>query len=263
MESKKENTSDLFTFCFTICPGRYWEFYNALSSMLELQPAVKNMMLFFNPYSPKDHESFFDISEVRHSDIIKKSRFTSLAKCWNQCLTFSNTRYALILNDDLVFQDIDLIDKIYQIVHATENWSGFSVDKASIPKMGWFDERFAHSWEDADYRLRMKRLNIPYYRFEPNLIRHTRSQNGRLANEWDASSDHFFRKWGIKKMLKRETGIDYDTSKPEVRKSLLMQGLFNDHFYDHMHDMVEKVMPTPDFYPEKTINYSKGIYHDS
>ena len=167
MNSKKENVSSLFTFCFTICPSRYWEFYNALSSMLELSPPVQNMMLFFNPYSPKDHESFFDIGEVRHADIIKKSKFTSLAKCWNQCLTFSNTRYALILNDDLVFQDINLIDRIYEkhqegypIVHATENWSGFSVDKSFIPKMGWFDERFAHSWEDADYRLRMKRLNL-------------------------------------------------------------------------------------------------------
>ena len=261
-----KDLSKQFTVCFTIGPGRYWEYYNALSSMLELDPYVSNMLLVFNPYSAEDHESFFDIGEVRHANIIKTSSFMSLAKCWNQCIAYSETRYALVLNDDVVFQDPKALSKIYEkhkegyeIVHATENWSGFSVDKKLIPKMGWFDERFAHSWEDADFRLRMKRADIKDFRFEPHLIRHTRSQRGRFQNQWDKSSKHFFDKWGIGDLLK-SVGVDADIERPEIRKSLLMQGFFNDQFYDIMYNQVDEKLPTPDFYPELTKNYSIGNY---
>ena len=255
-----------FTVCFTIGPGRYWEYYNALSSMLELSPPVLNMLLVFNPYSVSDHDAFFDIAEVRHADIIKMSKFSSLAKCWNQCMAFSNTRYVLMLNDDVVFVDPEALVKIhekhqegYKIVHATENWSGFSIDKSLIPEIGWFDERFAHSWEDADYRLRMKRADVADYRFDQHLIRHTRSQRGRFQNQWDQSSDHFFKKWGIKNML-QGMGVESKTHLPEVRKTLLMQGFFNDVFYEKMYDKVKEEMPTPDFYPSLTEEYNAGNY---
>ena len=255
-----------FTVCFTIGPERYWEYYNALSSMLELNPHVENMLLIFNPYSAQDHESFFDIAEVRHANIVKTSNFMSLAKSWNQCIAYSETKYVIILNDDIVFTDEKALEKIYEkhkegykVVHATENWSGFSIDKDLIVEMGWFDERFAHSWEDADFRLRMKRSNIKDYRFNPHIIRHTRSQRGRFQNQWDASSDHFFKKWGINSLMKN-LGIEVDTNNPLVRKQILMQGFFDDIFYENMYDKVSEVLPTPDFYPELTKNYSIGNY---
>ena len=261
-----DDVSKEFTVCFTIGPGRYWEYYNALSSMLELDPPVSNMLLVFNPYSPEDHESFFDISEVRHANIIKSSSFMSLAKSWNQCIAFSETKYVLVLNDDVVFSDEKTLEKIYEkhqegykVVHATENWSGFSVDKDLIPEMGWFDERYAHSWEDADFRLRMKRAGVKDYRFENHLIRHTRSKNGRFQDQWDKSSKHFFDKWGIHDLL-LSVGMQANTSDPAISKNLLMQGFFNDGFYETMYDSLKEELPTPDFYPELTSNYSKGIY---
>ncbi|MBC8284222.1 MAG: hypothetical protein H8E32_10440 [Nitrospinae bacterium] len=190
------------------------------------------------------------------------SKFSSLAKCWNQCIAFSNTEYTIILNDDVVFTDPSVLVKIhekhlegYGIVHATENWSGFSIRKSIIPKVGWFDERFTHSWEDADYRLRMKRKNVDYYRFEPNIIRHTRSTRGRFQDDWDRSSSHFFTKWGIKELLSLLDISHVDTSDPGARKQLLEIGFFNDHFYDNLYDKVVEIDKTPDFYPELTKQY--------
>ena len=128
------------TLCFTVCPDRYWEIYNAMSSMLELSPSVENVLLIFNPYSPKEHDSLLDISEFRHSNILKFDKFRSLAQCWNYSILMSNTRYVYILNDDIVFKDTEAIQKVinkheegFPIVHTTENWSGFSIDKSIIP----------------------------------------------------------------------------------------------------------------------------------
>jgi glycosyltransferase involved in cell wall biosynthesis len=260
------NPSDEITICFKVCPGRHMEIYNAMSSMLEIQPYAKNVLIIFNPYDPSDHDSLLDIREIRHADIIKLSKFESLAKAWNQCMLFSNTRYCLILDDDIVFKDEKVLEKVYKkhqegfpIVHVTENWSGFSIDKAKIPQMGWFDERFSYAWEDADYRLRMKRLGIDRYQFSPHLVRHTRSSGGRCDIKWNKSSGHFFKKWGIQDLLKKG-GIDLDTSDPEVRRGLLMGGFFNDQFYDTVFDKVNEVDPTPDFYPVSTEKYMNGDY---
>ena len=127
--------------------------------------------------------------------------------------------------------------------------------------MGWFDERFGYAWEDADYRLRMKRAGVKDYRFEPHIIRHTRSPKGRPNTQWDISSAHFFNKWGIKDLL-RKVGINADTSSAEIRKSLLMQGFFNNQFYENMYDKVQELLPTPDFYPEVSKHYKESYNND-
>ena len=253
--------SDEITICFTVGPEREMEFYNAFSSMMDLDVPAKNLLLIFNPYDTKTHDRFFDLAEIRHCDIIKRKKFHSLAKCWNECIVHSKTRYSLILNDDIVFQDPMTIPKIvkkhkegFPVVHATENWSGFSIDKALINKIGWFDENFAHSWEDADYRLRMSKNEIPYYRFDPHLVKHIRSKNGRFQNQWDKSSEYFFKKWKIQELL-QERGYDIDCSQPEIRKSLLMSGLFNDSFYDNAALIYNA--ETLDFYPNQSKMYQE------
>jgi len=258
------NPSDEITICFKVCPGRSNEIYNAVSSMLEIDPYAKNVLIIFNPYDPADHDSLLDISEIRHSDIIKLSKFESLAKAWNQSMLFSNTRYCLMLDDDIVFKDEKVLEKIHEkhqegfpLVHVTENWSGFSIDKALIPKVGWFDENYSYAWEDIDFRYRMAREGIPSYRFEEDLIRHLRSSSGRVQERWDASSKYFFEKWDIEKFVvdRHHQNEDYkigiDFSSPESRAALQQTGFFRNTGPREL----TPALQTPNFYPVEMQKY--------
>ena len=254
------NPSDEITICFTICPNRRWEIYNAISSMLELSPIVKNVLLIFNPYDPRQHDSLLDISEFRHADILKFSEFRSLSQCWNYSMLMSDTRYVFILNDDIVFKDPDVLSKVvqkhkegYPIVHTTESWSGFSIDKSLIPALGWFDENCSHSWEDEDYRFRMEREEIPSYRFDKHPVRHLRSQSSRRQESRDRSSAYFFKKWGIKKFVEDQSGKAVDFSCPKRRKDLQQTGFFRNVSPLEL----EPVFYTPNFYPEEMKKYKK------
>lgn len=243
-----------YTFAFTLGPERQNEFYNAWSSMLDIKHYPENVILVFNPFCYKDHDVFFDMAEIRNNTIILKyQEQKSLAYVWNRQIIEAPTDIVAVLNDDIVFSDENLLEKIdqkfeegYDIVHATENWSGFFIHKRAIAKIGFFDENYSHSWEDVDYRYRIARhnyhkdpaSNLPdfkEYRFDPHLIRHMRSTNGRFQNTWDKSSEYFFKKWNIEKFLnlnkilnaqerrdlqstgffRNKTGIEFTPSKSE------------------------------------------------
>ena len=252
------NPSDEITICFTICPNRSWEIYNAMSSMLELDPYAKNVLLIFNPYESSKHDSLLDISEFRHSDILKFSKFISLARCWNYAMLMSDTRYVLILNDDIVFKDEKVLEKIYEkhqegfpLVHVTENWSGFSIDKALIPKIGWFDENYSHSWEDVDFRYRMARDGILSYRFEEDPIRHLRSSSDRFQERWDVSSAYFFKKWDIEKFVEEQSGKSIDFLSSQSRAALQQTGFFRNTGPRELNQALQ----TPNFYPIEMQKY--------
>jgi len=142
----------------------------------------------------------------------------------------------------------------FPVVHATENWSGFSIDKKLISENGWFDENFVHSWVGSDYRLRMSKNNIPYYRFDPHLVKHIRSKNGKFENHWNESSEHFFKKWKIQELL-QERGYEIDCSQPEIRKTLLKSDFFNESFYEN--SVLIHNAETLDFYPNESKIYQE------
>jgi GT2 family glycosyltransferase len=173
-------------------------------------------------------------------------------------LALADTRYSLICNDDIIFRDPDCIAKTeakhkegYKIVHATENWSATSVDKAIINTVGWFDEDFWHSWEDIDYRFRMAHQSERMFRFDPWLIRHLRCQKGRNENYWDESAKHFFDKWGVTEYVQKKWHTWVET--PETRKQLLCNQFF-DHGIEHE---LKEVIPTPDYYPRLSKEYAE------
>lgn len=241
----KNYLNDNLTLCFMVAPGRYWDIYNAMSSMMDLNEVPSKVMLYFNNYDHKNHEKLFDIQEIRNCEIIKINRFRNLSSCWNDCIRFAQTKYVAIFNDDIVFQDPDTVTKIlekheegFQMVHSSEAYSAFSIDRGIVNSVGLFDENFPYSWEDADYRLRMKRASVEYFRFDPFLVKHNRTSSGRRDDLWDKSSEYFFRKWNIPSLLK-QYGLYYDCSKPEVRRELLMQGFFDDQFYEQLFDKVK------------------------
>lgn len=228
------NISDKFTISFIVGPERKNEFLNAWWSCYDLNPQINNSIIFFNPYVIKDHEFFLEDVSTNHAQIVKFNRFHSIAQCWNLSIIFSNTPYVIISNDDVVFKDIDLLDKIYEkhlagykLVHVTENWSCFSIHKSLILDIGWFDEMFAHSWEDSDMRFRLNRANIKDFRFHPYLVRHLRSKKGNNQSYWDESSGYFFDKWGIKDYQANKYNVPMDFfDDPNNRRKLQSAGFF-------------------------------------
>jgi hypothetical protein len=244
--------SDQFSVVFFAGPDRRDELLNAYSSMTDLNTPPSEVLVFFNPFDYHAHDFFLDLADFRNCDIIKFRRYHHLAECWNLAVALTSTPYVILANDDVVHVDPNMLEKIhakhtegYKIVHATEASSYFSIHKSLILDVGWWDIRYVHSFEDTDFRLRLELFNIPFFRFDPHLVRHTRSTKGRTQLAWDESSGYFFRKHHIHEIL----GLDRELS-PEERKGWQQTGLLR-----RLDPRNLSIDPTPSFSPayEKTI----------
>ncbi len=99
------------------------------------------------------------------SNVVAYEQSQSLSKCWNQLVLHSSGKKILILNDDV------LIRFLFRPFFETQmwpfptgvvnnSWSHSWFSKATIRKVGWFDERFpAIGMEDMDYGLRLALAN--------------------------------------------------------------------------------------------------------
>lgn len=250
-----QNLTDLFAINIVTSPNRKNELYGAWSSLLDIENVPKNVTTIFNVFDYKTHDVFLDMADFRSSQIIKLQNRLCLSAIFNLSiiLTPPEVRYVIISNDDVIFQDEKLIEKIYikhqenfSIVNATESFSCFSIDKALIGQIGWFDENFVVGWEDIDYRFRMTKNNYFMYRFQPHLVRHLRSSSNRLDEDWNKSSEYFFKKWNLNKFIDNKQSFD----DPLNRKALLMSGQF-DKIPIEKFDLAK----TADFYPHKTLEY--------
>lgn len=83
-----------------------------------------------------------------------------LAKLFNTMLTFSRTSYNLVLNDDILFDNPNVIEMVQEVIEKTKlglfflngNFSHFVICKELLHDLGYFDERFlAHGEEDGDF----------------------------------------------------------------------------------------------------------------
>jgi hypothetical protein len=85
----------------------------------------------------------------------------SLAKCWNQLVILSSNEKTLIMNDDTQVTELfrqEFETKALPKEHTTINssWSHFLISKATVRRVGWFDERLLGvGYEDTDYTLRL------------------------------------------------------------------------------------------------------------
>ena len=128
----------------------------------------------------------------------------------------------------------------HHLVKGAEAFSAFSISKRLVNTVGYFDENFVWSWEDADYRLRMVRSGIKPYEILPNPIKHLRCQSDRNDDYWNKSSEYFFQKWNISKLLvdngvlKEEINLD-----SEQRRYLLINKFFGDNFYEKYSKIVQ------------------------
>jgi hypothetical protein len=199
------NNSSNFTTCFVVSPEPERPCYNAISSLLELNPPAQNVFFLFNPYNKKKHSHLLSLEEVLFSDIVKTSKKQTTANCWNRCIQFSQSRYVIILSEDMVFTDTEIFKKV-QSIHSDGfgmvylNESGcFSLDKSIIPKVGWFDEDLDGQHNEIDYQMRLTNEGVESYRFSDEIIRSFKKPpddggvdyncDFSFSDKWDLSSN--------------------------------------------------------------------------
>lgn len=74
---------------------------------------------------------------------------STLSEAWNLGIMLSNTRYVIFVSSDVEFKNDTWIKELQKMIDAgyeyvlVENHAVFMLDKRSIPKIGWFDERYA------------------------------------------------------------------------------------------------------------------------
>jgi len=233
---------------------------NLLKSINLCNSRPSKIMVFFNDYK-EDLLEALDYSVSFGADIFVYNKIQPLARLWNQSILMSrDEKYCLIFNEDTLIQDINFFNKIdgYHstnplIVKYCEAMSAFSVTKDLIKKVGWFDENYLWAWEDVDYRLRMSRQNIKAYHVMPEPVVHLRSlgQNGYQIHKkrWNLGMDFFYQKWDIKKLISEYSLPFYlDESSQESKRDLLLQGFFNDNFYDDFAKHVEQKIENESYY---------------
>lgn len=107
------------------------------------------------------------LNSFKHVKIIDFEQPQSLSKLWNLAILNASCTKLFILNDDLkllpTFGKTLLKDRFFNqdIALINNSWSHFLIDRATIKKVGWFDERFeALGNEDEDYECRLAFANI-------------------------------------------------------------------------------------------------------
>ena len=115
---------------------------------------------------------------------------TTLPEAWNLGMMLSDTRYCIFASSDVTFHRyswyIRLIGKYDYVL--MPNHAVFALDKAIIPKIGWFDEKFKNGPHfDCDYMIRASEANIPVLSIENENFYHHQDQpevtKARLSSE--------------------------------------------------------------------------------
>lgn len=233
---------------FFAAPSRYELLKDAINSLKSCKTVPEQISCYFNPVlKSSDLDKTIDFCENNDIKVFTYQSFNCLSKVWNHSIRESNSPYHLICNDDIIFENAECIDMILQehrnghhLVKGAEAFSAFSISKRLVNTVGYFDENFVWSWEDADYRLRMVRSEIKPYEILPNPIKHLRCQSDRNDDYWNKSSEYFFQKWNISKLLvdngvlKEEINLD-----SEQRRYLLINKFFGDNFYENYSKIVQ------------------------
>jgi len=152
------------TICITTFKRRLELFKKLISSIRKLHPTVE-ILVAINGENEEPVDNIYRkdiLSFISAQDNVIPVMFTefrALSKLWNTLVIMSKTEYNLILNDDLIFNNpnlltiIDAVIQRYNIDLFTFNgsWSHFVVGKTILDKLGYFDERLlGHGEEDGD-----------------------------------------------------------------------------------------------------------------
>lgn len=154
--------------------GRFTEYFIPLiNRLVKMFPDI-DIIVFINGHydQVKQTEYLIQITSLlQHYPNIRyltNLEHQSLSKGWNYLVLMSQTDRILILNDDIAFsgsfrkQLESSLASTAGFFALNESFSHFVIDKATIKKVGWFDERFLGVGnEDGDYMLRMSLAGVP------------------------------------------------------------------------------------------------------
>ena len=103
----------------------------------------------------------------RRIRICESTYRSSLAEAWNLCMMLTENRYVVFASSDVVFLKEGWLKLLQAGLSHTgyvlmNNHAVFCLDKACIPKMGWFDENFVPGPHfDPDLMIRASENGIP------------------------------------------------------------------------------------------------------
>lgn len=146
--------------------------------------------------------------------VCESSYRTTLWRAWNLGMILSNTRYVAFSSSDVLFNNRGWVEEIIQRFEdgkeyiLIENHALFGIDKAIIPKIGFFDENFISGpHADPDYMIRASEKNIKLHishnigfyshsdSLEDTKNRLTKDCKDRLPMNDFHNEEYFMRKW--------------------------------------------------------------------
>jgi glycosyltransferase involved in cell wall biosynthesis len=167
-----------------------------------------------NDETIKNLRSFCNTIEGRIIRICESSYRSSLSEAWNLGMMLTNNRYVIFSSSDVEFLkpewfiELDKYRKANSAEYVLiENHAVFLLDKAIVPKIGWFDEEFAAGPHfDCDYMIRASEggvrvhgiSNLGYYKhpdFDDAVLRSTTEVKDRLPMHDLKNEEYFKIKW--------------------------------------------------------------------
>jgi predicted glycosyltransferase involved in capsule biosynthesis len=152
------------TICITTFKRRLEIFKSLVDQIKQFYPDIQILVAINGEHEDGMDEDYRKnilqyISTKNNVIPIMFTEFRSLSKLWNNLVIFSKTNYNLVLNDDLVFENPNIILDIQNTIEKTRLglfvingiWSHFVVNKEKLHDLGYFDERLlSHGEEDGD-----------------------------------------------------------------------------------------------------------------
>jgi hypothetical protein len=158
------------------------------------------------------------------------SNFRGCAELWNTGIINSDSKYNLILNDDihifphhfnsLVVELCSLLDE-HHLVTINRSFGHFGISKKCIEAVGFFDEHFLGiSEEDRDY---VYRYESKFRKLPPSLASET------FLNISDDSRDEMIRSMGGNKFTKKYSFFNHEVYKDlyEVDQNSELRGVYD------------------------------------
>jgi hypothetical protein len=150
--------------CITTFKKRLELVKNLINSIRNFYPEIEILVAINGEHNEGMDETYRTeilkfISSKNKVIPIMFTEFRSLSKLWNTLIIFSKTDYNIVLNDDLIFEDINVVNNIINHINVTKQefftingtFSHFVITKKQLDVLGYFDERLlVHGEEDGD-----------------------------------------------------------------------------------------------------------------
>jgi len=128
--------------------------------------------------------------EGRVIRICESTYRSSLTEAWNLCMMLTKNRYVVYASSDVIFLRNGWLETIKLGLTRGQyvllgNHAVFCIDKAVIPKIGWWDEEYkAGPHFDPDYMIRASEAGIVYVdASNPGLYTHGDEGDAAVAKE--------------------------------------------------------------------------------